>query len=286
MTCFNFFTNSDGLRLAYQLDGTGPPLLCLPGLTRNSTDFDYLRERLGGVTYICPDYRGRGKSDWDSNPDNYSAPTEARDVVELLDHLDICAVPVLGTSRGGIIAMILAATTSRRIPAIILNDIGSRIDAAGLNRIASYVGHRPRARTYAEAASQLPRNLIGFENVPDSRWMEDIQKNYIEGSGRLQLRYDTNLRKQFVAAVRSGQLDLWDLFDQVPDIPLLLLRGEGSDFLSDKTALQMQSKRPSMMYGVVPGRGHCPFLDEPESLLAIKRFLVDFGYPDIWIDQG
>ncbi len=285
MTHYKYFTNSDGLRLAYQLDGKGPPLICLAGLTRNSTDFDYLRRHLSGVTFICPDYRGRGESDWDSNPDNYNAAREAQDVVELLDHLDIGSAPVLGTSRGGIIAMILAASTSGRIPAIILNDIGPEIDAIGLNRIAGHVGHRPHVRSFDEAARLLPLNLIGFEDVSHSRWLEDVQKNYIECSDRLQLRYDPNLRKQFLEAVRSEQLDLWELFDRVPDIPLLLLRGEGSDLLSESTALQMCGKRPRMVYCTVPGRGHCPFLDEPECLRAITIFLADLGCSFELIEQ-
>ncbi|MCY4541556.1 MAG: alpha/beta hydrolase [Rhodobacteraceae bacterium] len=280
MTSYSYFKSSDGLRLAYRIGGSGPPLLCLAGLSRHSAEFDYIRQRLHGVTYICPDYRGRGRSDWDRNPDNYVAPIEARDAVELLDHLGIASTPILGTSRGGIIAALLAGVTASRVSGVILNDIGPKLEIDGLDRIGSFIGRRPSVGSLAEAAERMPEYRQGFADVPASRWLEEVERNYLERQGRLKLRYDPELRQQFMLAVESGQLEMWDLFDSLKDLPFLLLRGNGSDLLSERTASQMQERWPHMEHCEVPGRGHCPFLDEPESLEAIASFLRNVGHAD------
>ncbi|MDH5798286.1 MAG: alpha/beta hydrolase, partial [Paracoccaceae bacterium] len=151
------FKTFDGLNIAYQDEGEGLPVLCLSGLTRNSSDFDYVAPHLKGVRLIRTDYRGRGASDWDVKYKNYTIPVEARDVICLLDHLGIDRAAMLATSRGGLIAMALAATAKDRMIGVCLNDIGPVIDPSGLDRIMDYVGHRPRFATQEDMARAMAK---------------------------------------------------------------------------------------------------------------------------------
>lgn len=264
---------SDGTRLAWRESGEGPPLLCLAGLTRNATDFDYLAPHLPGVRMICPDYRGRGASAW-SGAESYTVPREAQDVLELLDHLHLPSVPILGTSRGGIVGMMLAAIAPDRVAGLAMNDIGPVIERAGLTAIMAYVGRNPAARTHAEAAEVLGERLPGFENVPEGRWLEEARKHYVETEEGLRINYDPALRDSFMAAYEAEvQPDLWPLFEALEGKPVALIRGANSDLLSRATAEEMRRRRPDMIFAEVPGRGHIPFLDEPEAVAAIRAFL-------------
>ena len=264
------FTATDGAQLAYSDTGEGRPLLCLSGLTRNSTDFDYLAPRLAGVRMICLDYRGRGQSAW-TGAESYTIRIEAQDVLALLNHLKLDAVPVLGTSRGGLIGMLLAATAPNRLSALCLNDIGPVIETKGLDAIKDYVGRRPSAKTLDEAAKALATRLDGFDGVPESRWREEAEKHFVEVADGLDINYDPELRVNVVAP--QPEVDLWPLFGTLAGKPLALIRGANSDLLSKTTADEMARHRPDMIRAEVPGRGHVPFLDEPEALTAIKAWL-------------
>jgi len=148
------FTTKDGLSLAFHDDdlGLGVPILCLPGLTRNSSDFEYVLPHLAGHRVIRPDYRGRGQSDWSPDPTSYTIPVETEDMLALLDHLGLERVAVIGTSRGGLIAMAMAATAKHRLVGVALNDIGPVIDASGMDVIRNYIGKAPPYPTLAEFA--------------------------------------------------------------------------------------------------------------------------------------
>ena len=173
------FKTSDGLSLYYEDDGAGPALLCLAGLTRNCRDFDPLARAVSGVRLIRMDYRGRGNSDYDPDPLNYAVPREARDVVELLDHLGLDRVTVLGTSRGGLIAMILAATVPHRLRGVILNDVGPEISADGIARIMEYVGRKPAVLTLEGAARDMQTMLdADFPGVPLEVWLRQADANW------------------------------------------------------------------------------------------------------------
>lgn len=265
------FTTSDGLRLHYTDHGQGEPILCLSGLTRNGTDFDYLRPHLDGGRMITLDYRGRGRSDW-GTPESYTIETEMRDVLELLDHLGLDRVAILGTSRGGLIALILAATATDRLLGIMLNDIGPEIAPEGLAVIAEYVGRMPEERTLAEAAEIRASLMAGFVGVPEARWAEEAARHYVETGEGLAINYDPAL----VEAVRGGagapMPDFWPLFDAAADLPLAALRGANSDILSAETFERMRARRPDMIAAEVPDRGHVPFLDEPEALEVLSRW--------------
>jgi len=268
------FTNSDGLSLAFTDVGRGPALLCLAGLTRNSHDFDEMAASLSGVRLIRMDYRGRGQSDWDPHPMNYSVPVESRDALELLDHLGLEKAAVIGSSRGGIIAMFLAATAKHRLSAVILNDVGPMIERAALGRIAHYIGIGPPYKNYDEAVAKYPAECVGFYNVSRERWLSEVTHLWRETPLGLANKYDPALSISVKATFDGPEVDLWPLFDALTGLPVALLRAENSDLLTGDTAAEMRRRRPDMLFAEVADRAHIPFLDEPESLSIINAVLA------------
>lgn len=273
MTVANlYFTTSDGARLAYRSEGEGLPLLCLPGLTRTMGDFDYLRPHLPPCQLIRMDYRGRGDSQW-TGAATYTVPQEAKDAIALLDHLGVAQAAVIGTSRGGLIGMVLAAMAKDRLLGLLMNDVGPAIHRPGLERIFDYVGRNPASKTHLDLAARLPATMQGFANVPVSRWLQEAQLHYVETPQGLRITYDPALRDAFLAAFEGPEVDLWPLFDLLAGLPVALIRGANSDLLSEETATQMRARRPDMIFAQVPDRAHIPFLDEPEALAAIHAFV-------------
>lgn len=269
------FTTSDGLSLHYTDEGAGLPILCLSGLTRNRTDFDYVTPHLHDVRLIKLDYRGRGKSDWASDPMTYTIPVEGGDVVALMDHLDLPSAAILGTSRGGIIAMGLAATVPDRILGAALNDIGPELDPAGLENIMGYLGRDPVWTSHNEAASARATHMKGFANVPHERWVQEVQKLYRDTPEGLKINYDPRLRDAVETGGATPAPDLWPFFDALAGKPLCCVRGANSDLLSAATLAEMERRRPDMITAVVPDRAHIPFLDEPEAVLALRTWLQE-----------
>jgi pimeloyl-ACP methyl ester carboxylesterase len=266
------FTTPDGTRLAYDDQGDGLPLLCLPGLTRTMADFDYMLPHLPPCRVIRMDYRGRGASQW-TGAATYTVPQEAKDALDLLDHLGLDRAAVLGTSRGGLIGLLLAALAKPRLIGLCLNDIGPEIHRPGLTRILDYVGRNPASKTHADLAAALPRNMPGFANVPPARWLAEAQLHYTQTDTGLQITYDPSLRESFLAAFDGPPVDLWPLFDACAGLPLALIRGANSDLLSPATTAEMRRRRPDMITAEVPDRAHIPFLDEAESIIALHAFL-------------
>lgn len=267
------FTTFDGLELFYTDEGEGMPVLCLSGLTRNSSDFDFVAPHLKGVRLIRMDYRGRGQSDWGDWHD-YTVPNEARDVIALLDHLGIKRTAILGTSRGGIIAMMLGAMARDRLIGVALNDIGPQIEADGLVKIMDYLGVKPAFASRAEMAAAMPGAMIGFANVPASRWLENVERSTVETDGGLDLAYDAHLRDAVLETSAQPTPDLWPLFAALAGMPLALIRGANSELLSQKTAAEMGARHPGMIFAEVPDRAHIPFLDEPEALAALQEWIA------------
>lgn len=270
------FTTSDGVRLNYDDQGEGPVILCLAGLTRNMADFTFLLAHLEGYRVIRMDYRGRGQSDHPEDFMSYNIAREGRDAVELLDHLGLTRVTVIGTSRGGLIAMLLSVTDPDRLNGVVLNDIGPEIDAAGLARIIDYLGKEPPQADLDTAARALMAGYAAdFPGVPLSRWREQAAFLwYDKPGGGLGLRYDARLRDAMIAQAAAGEPpDLWPLFDGLRDLPLAVIRGANSDLLSRETFAEMAARHPGMIGITVPDRGHVPFLDEPEALEAIHALL-------------
>ena len=272
----DFFAAPDGTRLAFRDEGRGVPVLCLSGLTRTMGDFDYLAPHVPSCRLIRMDYRGRGASAW-TGAESYTVPCEARDALALLDHLGVEQAAVIGTSRGGLIGMLLAATARDRLLGLCLNDIGPQIEPSGLTRILGYLGRNPAARTHAELAASLPRSSPGFDAVPADRWLAEARLHNTETPDGLRITYDPALRDAFLATLSGPPADAWPLFDACSGLPLALIRGANSDLLSAEAAAEMRRRRPDMLFADVPGRAHIPFLDEPESLQVIHAFLGRIG---------
>lgn len=272
----SFFHAHDGARLAYLDEGAGLPVIALAGLTRAHTDFDFVAPHLAGVRLIRPDYRGRGASAW-TGAATYNVLQEAQDVLALMDHLGIAQAAVLGTSRGGLIGMALAAMAKGRLAGLCLNDIGPVIERAGLEKIFDYVGRNPAAKTMDALVGKLPRTMAGFAHVPEARWRAFVQRLYEEGPKGLTIRYDPALREAFLTAFQGPPVDLWPLFDACAGLPLALIRGANSDLLSGTTAAEMRRRRPDMIFTDVPDRAHVPFLDEPEALAVLRHWLARLG---------
>ena len=271
-----YVTASDGVRLAYDDQGAGHALLCLPGLTRNMEDFepvlDHYRDK---ARVIRMDFRGRGASDYADHA-TYTPQQEAADVVTLLDHLGVARACVLGTSRGGLVALVMAMTAKNRLSGVVFNDIGPEIMPEGLSVIMEYIGVAPSFGSLEEAADAMPALYDGvFWNVPAATWADFARRLWREEEGRLYLRYDPKLRDAVAPAFEPNAAvpDLWPLFDALHDVPLGLIRGAQSNILSADTATKMRARRPDMAFVELVDRGHVPFLDEPGARGVIDQVL-------------
>ena len=272
-----YFTVSDGLRLHYR-DYPGaadrPPLLCLPGLTRNARDFAELAERYAPrFRVLVLEFRGRGLSEYDPVPARYIPPTYAFDVIELLDQLSVEQAIFVGTSLGGLVTMAIAALAPQRIAAAILNDIGPDIDDSGVDRIKSYVGSGTRFNSWDEAAETIARNTQAFENYTHDDWVRMAKRNCREDNGEIVFDYDQAIAQPFNTAGPTPQVDMWPLFAALAQKPLLVIRGAKSDLLSADTLAKMHAAAPTMKSALVAGVGHAPDLTEPEAVAAIDAFL-------------
>ena len=268
------FQTSDGLSLHYEDAGSGLPVLCLSGLTRNARDFDFVAPHLPGVRLIRLDYRGRGQSDWAGDWTSYSVPREGQDALELLDHLGLDRVAVLGTSRGGLIAMLLAATAKDRLLGVALNDIGPVVDPAGLDVIKGYLGRDPGHADFDTAARMRKAAMEpSFPGVPLERWRREVTHTHVETPQGVAINYDPRLRDAVIAAGATGVPDLWPLFEAIAPLPAAVIRGANSDLLSRETVAGMARRNPALIVAEVPDRAHIPFLDEPPALAALHRWL-------------
>ena len=271
------FKAGDGTFLAYRDTGRGLPLLALAGLPRDGRDFDYLARHLPeDVRLIRLDSRGRGGSGW-ADPATYTVAQEAGDAVALLDHLGIDRAAILGSSRGGLLGLVIAATQPSRVLGLCLNDVGPVVERDGLQRIGTYIGIEPAVADLDEVADRMPAAMPGFHGVPPMRWAEEAIRHYVQLDGRLGLPYDPALRLAFETAMAAPLPELWTLFDACQGLPLALIRGEASDVLARATAQEMRRRRPDMIFAEIPDRGHIPFLDEPEALRAIEDWLAAVG---------
>ena len=273
------FVTSDGLSLAYTDEGEGLPVLCLPGLTRNGADFDELAAALKGrYRLIRLTLRGRGASDRDPDPTNYNVGIEARDVVEFLDHLGLKRVMIVGTSRGGLIAMVLAATAKDRLAGVLLNDVGPELAPEGLANILSYLGIEPKAKSYEEAVEALKKRMgARFPGLTDAKWTSLARRWFDEGPEGLVLNYDARIRDNIEATAGQAAPDMWPLFDALDGVPLAVVRGMNSDLLTAETVEKMRERRRDLIVGEVPDRGHVPFLDEPEAQAALASLVARVG---------
>ena len=276
-----YWTSPDGLKLYYR-DYAGPndkpPVLCLHGLTRNSRDFAPLAKTLAGDwRVIVPEMRGRGNSEYAKDTSTYTPPTYIKDVEALLAELGIEKFVAIGTSMGGLMTMLMTAKDASRIVAAVLNDIGPEIDPTGLAHIAGYVGQGRSFDTWMHAANSL-RETHGasFPDYSIDTWLEMAKRTMVLGqNGRLVLDYDMGIADPFKSANDAPQPDLWPAFKALSDTPILLVRGELSNLLTEQTQSRMARVHGNLRTVTVPRVGHAPMLDEPESLAAIQALLVD-----------
>jgi len=275
------YRSADGLSLYardYRSPGDGVTVLCLPGLTRNGKDFEFLAQRLAaGRRVVCPDFRGRGLSQYGDGA-SYRADVEMADTLILMDHLGIERAAIIGTSRGGIVALFLAHQAKARLAGIAFNDVGPRLEPAGLLRIRNYLTPAPGFSSWEEAVAALRASSRGFEGLSDADWLAFARRLFRDEDGILVVDHDPGLLRNFPdrETIESGKVpELWGFFDHVAPLPALVLRGANSDLLSALTVSEMQRRHPGLAAVTVAGRGHVPFLDEAESLAAIDRWLAE-----------
>jgi len=278
-----FYESADGLRLYCALHAAqhanGLPVLCLPGLTRNSRDFAALAAHLSWQhEVLAADLRGRGQSAWDPEPTHYQLPTYVRDAWTLLDSRGIDRFVVIGTSLGGLMAMTMAATEPRRIAGVVLNDIGPEIDPTGLHRIASYVGRLPAVNNWNEATAQT-KSVYGLAlpGLTDDQWSDYARCGYREKDNGIPVPdVDPGIAEMF-RRPPTRDPDRWALFRRLATVPMLVIRGGMSDILSPDTLNRMIREKANLSHLTVGHRGHAPLLDEPQCLIAIDDFLMRYG---------
>ena len=281
----HFVTARDGLRLHLREYGErtapGLPVVCLPGLARTTADFDRLAAALAGDPrrprrVLALDYRGRGLSDHDPNPDNYSIPVELDDVLSVLTARSVESAAFVGTSRGGLILMAMAALRPGVIAGAVLNDIGPVLEPQGLMRIKGYVGQLPVPRDFADGAEILRRVSAGqFPRLTDADWLAAARRTWRQDGGRMVITYDTGLARALASFDPAQPLPaIWPQFDALAAVPLMVIRGANSDLLSAATVAAMRARRQAMTILEIPDQGHAPLLAEADTIARIAEFVV------------
>ena len=281
----SFVTAQDGLRLHVREWGprAGPtaPVVCLPGLARTVADFEPLATALAlnsGTPrrVLALDSRGRGKSQYDRNPANYNLKVELADLLAVLTALGIARAVFVGTSRGGILAMLLGGARPGAIAGCVLNDIGPVIEPKGVARIKSYVGELPRPASFQEGADIL-RKLFGsqFPKLTDDEWLAFARRTFKEADGRMVPDYDARLATILQEIDLEHPLpSLWKEFDSLARRPMLVIRGSNSDILSPATVGAMRARRASLEVVEVADQGHAPLLVDAGTIGCIADFVA------------
>jgi pimeloyl-ACP methyl ester carboxylesterase len=279
-----YWLSDDGLRLHYrdypgpEGKADGPPILCIPGLTRNARDFEAVAERLSSRRrLICVELRGRGESAYARNAMNYAPPVYLGDLELLLEELTLDRFVLFGTSLGGLMAMLLALRDSRRFAGALLNDIGPELDPRGLERIRGYVGRSQSwptwlhaARYYAAAQGEI------YPAWKLKQWLVQAKRLCrLNANGRIVIDYDIRIAEPMKSppAEGSANIDLWEAFAALREVPTLVVRGARSDILAPATLDRMKAEHPLLDVVTVPRVGHAPTLEEPAVSEAIDRLL-------------
>ena len=281
-----FYSARDGLRL-HARDYGDPmspwtPVVCLPGLTRTTRDFHALATHLAGHRHrprrvVSFDYRGRGGSAWDRDGSGYTILTEMTDVLDGMAALNLPAAAIIGTSRGGIIGMMMALVRTGAVVALVLNDIGPEVEARGLARIKTYVGQTPSPENWVEAAA-IQRRLHGgqFTGLSATDWDAFARLIYADDNGIPVADYDGKGLAATFAGVEPDQpaATLWDEFRALSATPMLAIHGANSDLLTPAILDKMRAARPGLEIVEVPGEGHPPQLTGAAILGRISAFIT------------
>jgi pimeloyl-ACP methyl ester carboxylesterase len=280
-----YYASFDDLRLHVRHypagDAKARPVVCLPGLTRNGRDFHYLASYLSHHPQrprdvYCVDYRGRGGSQYDRRWRNYTPFIELIDALDFMTIQDLHQVAIIGTSRGGIIAMMMAAVRPTAMGVVVLNDIGPVIETVGLARIMGYVGRTKVPRSWDDAALLLREmNERAFPAVESWQWEEMARAVFNERNGRPAQGYDRRLARSMGGIDLSQPVpDLWPQFIALGQFPALVIRGANSDLLTAETLEAMVARHPNLRTLTMPGQGHAPLLNELQSVETIGMFLA------------
>ena len=279
-----FVTAPDGLTLHVRRYGSrvasALPVVCLPGLARTAADFHPLAVALAADPakprlVLALDYRGHGRSEYDRSPNNYTLPVALADLSAVLIALDIAPAIFLGTSYGGLLAMMLAVWRPTAIAGVILNDIAPVMEPQGLVRIKSYVGKLPIPRNFEEGAEILRWCFDAqFPKLAPQDWIAFAQRTWREHGGTLVPDYDPKLARTLQGADLQHPPTLWNLFDALTRVPLMVIRGANSDMLAPTTLQAMLSRRNELEIAIVPDQGHAPFLAEPKLIRRIAAFVA------------
>ncbi|MCV9997664.1 alpha/beta hydrolase [Pararhizobium sp. YC-54] len=281
------FSASDGLQLYardYGHDDPGTaallPIVCLPGLSRNSRDFHLLAMQLSTHPekprrVVALDYRGRGLSGWDSDKSRYQLPVEAEDVLSACAALDISRAIFIGTSRGGLILHLLAAMRPALLGAVVLNDIGPVIEINGLIQIRQYLQAQPALHTWEEAIDNLKRvHGTAFPALDDADWQDMALAIFREKGGMIVADFDPALIEPLKSMDANTPVpDLWALYQGFQPMPLMVIRGENSSILSQATLVEMAKRHPGMTSVTAAGQGHAPLLHRPDVIAEITAFI-------------
>ena len=277
-----FVTAPDGLALHVRdygpLWSAALPVVCLPGLTRTAEDFDVLAQALARAPrrVLALDYRGRGLSAWDPDWKHYDLKVESADILAVLAASGVERAVFVGTSRGGLNAMLIAALRPGVLAGVVLNDIGPVLEPQGLARIRASVGKLPAPTSWADAVDLL-KHVAGaqFPGISEGEWEQFARLTYQESGGKLTGRYDPKLFKTLETLDLEAPLpDLWPQFEALVHVPVLVLRGSQSDLLSQATAEEMTRRHPDCALHIVPGQGHAPLLLDEPSIARIAAFVA------------
>ena len=276
--------SADGLKLHAKIigpdDSTALPVLCLPGLTRTTDDFDDIARAIATDPakprkVVAVDYRGRGLSDYDPDPAKYAVPVELGDVLTIAASLGISRAILLGTSRGGLISMALAAAQPQLLAGVILNDIGPELDIRGLMKIKGYLASPPPVATWDDAARGM-KGLFGgvFPALTAADWMAWGRRAFREkAGGGLERTYDLNISRTLDGLDPTNPLpQVWELFDKLAGVPLMLIHGGLSDLLSLQGVQDMIARRPDIELVTVADQGHAPLLADKPTMDRIVAF--------------
>ncbi len=278
----HFYTSTDGLKLHIREWGetsSALPIVCLAGLTRNHIDFESIAERLSGTRRVVAlDYRGRGLSDRDKDATHYDLLVENADILAGLTHLNITQAIVIGTSRGGLHSLLFTLTRPTLMRGLVLNDIGPVIENEGLKRIRNYVGKVPIPKSWDDAVA-IARSVMSahFTSLNDDDWLAYARGTFVEtAGGQFELSYDRALMKGLEALDLDKPFPtLWPQFMALAAVPLLTIRGENSDLLTEATLTEMAARHPRFSSLTIAGQGHAPLLRDEASLRRIEDFISE-----------
>ncbi|MBV8169675.1 MAG: alpha/beta hydrolase [Alphaproteobacteria bacterium] len=274
------FRTHDGLELAFRdygpADGGGVPLLCLPGVTRTARDFEHVAARHATARRVlCPDYRGRGRSQRAAKAAAYTVVAHVEDVRHLLIVAGVHEVVVLGTSFGGLLAMGLAAALPTVVRGVALNDVGPEFDPTGLPTILDFIARDSRPASWDDAVALMKRSFPNLPARDEAGWRRIAELTWQpDATGRLRVEWDVRIVEPLMG---DHPGDLWPMFRALRRLPVLAIRGERSDVLSQACFDRMARELPALERVIVPNVGHAPALDEPPAQAALDAFLARFS---------